>query len=58
MSAAPQKAKPGAEKIAVVVSAVVPVNELVTRFEFQRQESCQIWLWRANHLNQFLAERD
>ncbi|WP_371169011.1 PDR/VanB family oxidoreductase [Aliiroseovarius sp. 2305UL8-7] len=36
MSAAPQKAKPGAEKIDVVVSAVVPVNELVTRFEFTR----------------------
>ncbi|KGL02779.1 PDR/VanB family oxidoreductase [Thalassobacter sp. 16PALIMAR09] len=34
MSAAPQKAKPGAEKIDVIVSAVVPLNELVTRFEF------------------------
>lgn len=38
MSAAPQKAKPGAEKIAVTVSAVVPVNELVTRFEFKRRD--------------------
>ena len=36
MSAAPQKAKAGAEKIAVRVSAVVPINDLVTRFEFQR----------------------
>ncbi|MGC3937630.1 PDR/VanB family oxidoreductase [Roseobacter sp. EG26] len=38
MSAAPQKAKPGAEKIDVVVSAVVPVNDLVTRFEFSRRD--------------------
>ena len=38
MSAAPQKAKAGAEKIDVVVSAVVPLNELVTRFEFQRRD--------------------
>ncbi|WP_299969261.1 PDR/VanB family oxidoreductase [uncultured Roseobacter sp.] len=38
MSAAPQKAKPGAEKIEVVVSAVVPLNDLVTRFEFQRRD--------------------
>lgn len=38
MSAAPQKAKPGAEKIDVTVSAVVPLNELVTRFEFQRRD--------------------
>ncbi|MGB1236470.1 MAG: PDR/VanB family oxidoreductase, partial [Planktomarina sp.] len=38
MSAAPQKAKPGAEKIDVTVSAVVPLNELVTRFEFQRTD--------------------
>ncbi|AXI47140.1 ferredoxin--NADP(+) reductase [Sulfitobacter sp. SK012] len=38
MSAAPQKAKPGAEKIDVHVSAVVPVNDLVTRFEFKRRD--------------------
>ena len=38
MSAAPQKAKPGAEQIDVVVSAVVPLNELVTRFEFKRAD--------------------
>lgn len=38
MSAAPQKAKAGAEKIEVVVSAVVPVNDLVTRFEFKRRD--------------------
>ena len=38
MSASPQKAKAGAEKIDVVVSAVVPLNELVTRFEFQRAD--------------------
>jgi len=38
MSAAPQKAKPGAEKIEVTVSAVVPLNDLVTRFEFQRRD--------------------
>lgn len=38
MSAAPQKAKAGAEQLEVVVTAVVPVNELVTRFEFQRAD--------------------
>lgn len=38
MSAAPQKAKAGAEKIEVVVSAIVPLNELVTRFEFKRRD--------------------
>jgi ferredoxin-NADP reductase len=38
MSAAPQKTKAGAEKIDVVVDAVVPVNELVTRFEFVRAD--------------------
>lgn len=38
MSAAPQKAKPGAEKVDVKVTAVVPLNELVTRFEFQRRD--------------------
>ena len=38
MSAAPQKAKPGAEELQVTVSAVVPVNELVTRFEFKRDD--------------------
>ena len=38
MSAAPQKAKPGAEKIEVTVDAVVPVNELITRFEFKRRD--------------------
>lgn len=38
MSAAPQKAKAGAEKIDVIVSAVVPLNDLVTRFEFQRRD--------------------
>ncbi|MDO6591150.1 oxidoreductase [Loktanella sp. D2R18] len=35
---APQKAKAGAEKIAVTVSAVVPVTEYVTRFEFTRTD--------------------
>ncbi len=38
MSAAPQKAKPGGQQIPVVVSAVVPLNDLVTRFEFQRRD--------------------
>jgi len=38
MSAAPQKARAGAEKIDVIVSAVVPLNELVTRFEFTRAD--------------------
>lgn len=38
MSAAPQKAKPGAEPIPVIVSAVVPLNDLVTRFEFTRAD--------------------
>lgn len=38
MSAAPQKAKPGAEQIPVTVSAVVPLNDLVTRFEFKRSD--------------------
>lgn len=38
MSAAPQKAKAGAEKLDVVVSAIVPLNDLVTRFEFKRAD--------------------
>jgi len=38
MSAAPQKAKAGAEKIDVTVSAVVKLNPLVTRFEFTRTD--------------------
>lgn len=38
MSASPTKAKAGAERIDVVVSAVVPVNDLVTRFEFKRKD--------------------
>ncbi|ETA52299.2 dioxygenase [Rhodobacteraceae bacterium PD-2] len=38
MSAAPQKARAGAERIAVTVSAVVPLNDLVTRFEFTRTD--------------------
>jgi len=38
MSAAPQRAKAGAEKIEVIVSAVLPLNELVTRFEFKRKD--------------------
>jgi ferredoxin-NADP reductase len=38
MSAAPQKAKPGAEQLDVTVSAVVPLNDLVTRFEFTRTD--------------------
>jgi ferredoxin-NADP reductase len=38
MSAAPQKAKAGAEKLAVTVTKVAPVNDLVTRFEFQRND--------------------
>ncbi len=38
MSAAPQKAKPGAEKIEVTVSDVVFVNTLVKRFEFKRRD--------------------
>ena len=42
MSAAPQKAKPGAEQIDVVVSAVVPLNELVTRFEFTRRDGATV----------------
>ena len=38
MSAAPQRAKAGAEKIEVIVSAVLPLNDLVTRFEFRRKD--------------------
>ena len=38
MSASPTKAKAGAEQIDVTVSAVVPLNDLVTRFEFQRTD--------------------
>lgn len=38
MSAAPQKAKAGAERIDVTVSAVTPLNDLVTRFEFKRTD--------------------
>lgn len=36
MSAAPQKTKSGGERLEAVVSAVIPVNDLVTRFEFKR----------------------
>lgn len=35
---APQKAKAGPAQIDVTVSAVVPVNDLVTRFEFTRSD--------------------
>jgi ferredoxin-NADP reductase len=38
MTAAPQKAKAGAVKIPAVVDAIIPVNELVTRFEFKRED--------------------
>ena len=38
MSAAPQKSEAGAAKIPVVVSAIVPLNDLVTRFEFRRRD--------------------
>ncbi|EFO29905.1 putative dioxygenase subunit beta YeaX [Roseibium sp. TrichSKD4] len=38
MSAAPQKVRAGAEKIDVTISAVTPLNELVTRFEFARSD--------------------
>lgn len=38
MSAAPQRAKAGAEELDVIVSAVVPLNELVTRFEFKKRD--------------------
>lgn len=38
MSAAPQRAKAGAEKIEVIVSGVLPLNDLVTRFEFKRKD--------------------
>ena len=38
MSAAPQKTKAGAERIEVLVDAVVPVNDLVKRFEFKRAD--------------------
>ncbi len=31
----------GAEKIEVVVSAIIPLNDLVTRFEFKRIDGCQ-----------------
>ena len=35
---APQKAKAGPAQIDVTVSAIVPVNDLVTRFEFTRTD--------------------
>ncbi|MGB0799226.1 MAG: hypothetical protein ACPGRD_07905, partial [Planktomarina sp.] len=41
MTIAPNATAPkatGAEKISVIVSAVVPLNELVTRFEFKRAD--------------------
>ncbi|SFD92724.1 PDR/VanB family oxidoreductase [Roseivivax sediminis] len=38
MSAAPQKAKAGGGTIDVVVRAIVPLNDLVTRFEFERPD--------------------
>lgn len=36
MSASPQKPTAGSQKIDVVVEAVTPLNELVTRFDFKR----------------------
>ena len=42
MSAAPQKARAGAETIPVIVRAVVPVNDLVTRFEFTRRDGAPL----------------
>ena len=47
MSAAPQRAKAGAEKIEVIVSAVLPLNDLVSRFEFKRKD--------GNHFPTFSA---
>ena len=47
MSAAPQRAKAGAEKIEVIVSAVLALNDLVTRFEFKRKD--------GNHFPTFSA---
>ncbi len=38
MSASPQKTKAGAEKINVIVSDIIPLNDLVTRFEFKRAD--------------------
>ncbi|MBL4628562.1 MAG: oxidoreductase [Roseicyclus sp.] len=38
MNTPPQKSRPGAEQIPVVVSAIVPLNDLVTRFEFCRPD--------------------
>ena len=38
MTAAPQRTKSGADLITVTVRAIVPLNELVTRFEFERED--------------------
>ena len=38
---APQKAKAGPAQIDVTVSAIVPVNDLVTRFEFTRTDGAE-----------------
>jgi ferredoxin-NADP reductase len=38
MSAAPQRSKPGPAPIDVIVSNIVPLNALVTRFEFARKD--------------------
>lgn len=38
MTAAPQKIEPGADKISAIVDAITKVNELITRFEFRRED--------------------
>ena len=38
MTAAPQKTRPGPAPIDVIVSNIVPLNDLVTRFEFKRKD--------------------
>jgi len=38
MTAAPQRTKPGPAPIDVIVSNIVPLNDLVTRFEFTRAD--------------------
>ena len=38
MSVTAQKTKTGARKVDVEVTAIVPLNELVTRFEFRRMD--------------------
>ena len=48
MTAAPQRTKSGADLITVTVRAIVPLNELVTRFEFERERGRRMYRTRSS----------